>query len=447
MIKKTLILAISIIVIIAFTSPVIAGHFELEPASDMGKYNLEKMTKERETARKLLMKLGATRQEAEKIVPKDEECASCHQRQAEQWYGSPKYQSFSFSRVATNLYIRDMQANGIKVDREVMRACWRCHAPTVYRDASDKVVQALIKIASEDREFAEMWDNDKLNTLKAIGVGCIECHTAQHTGKQEGPRYGTIKDAKAPHPTSYSPEMTRAEFCARCHSMDPKDADVYKKANRNHVGKSMLVYCALNYDDWKLSGTNLQCQQCHMQSYTGQAAMGGPSNRVVHNHEFGGSHNPDMLAKAATIAISGKRLSAGAGIIVDVISHVGHFIPAGCHFTAEVVLDVNIKDKNGNLLWKSQRKWYSTTPGILPGVEPLPPEMRWAKTDRSPAPWVIDEYIRQTTLKPGDNKTYFEFRIPPGTRTLTVEATLKMITDTGEKPHLMTKAHETVHLD
>ncbi len=368
---------------------------------------IEKIKVEREKTRAFLVELGATKEEAAKIVPKDEDCAACHLDQFKEWaQDAPHYQGISFARVAYNHFVRDMKANGLKTDQKVMASCDRCHAPTLHRYGSEKLYAAITNIIGEDTEDAKVKANEKITVLRSIGVGCIECHTAQLTGgNQEGPRYGTKKDAKSPHETKYAPEMAKSEFCGKCHAMNSKDTETIRGAK---IGKTQLIWCALNYDDWKLGGSKQQCQECHMEK-TG--------NR--HNHSFPGSNNAEFLKKAVDISISGMRLSAEiAGVKVTVHSNAGHIFPEGCILLADVVLTITVKDDTGKTVLSTERTWYSESNGFLPFV--FSPELK--EVPRTPAVWTVDDYIRSSALQMGDTIVDTSFFVPAGTKKLSVEA-------------------------
>ena len=366
---------------------------------------VDKVKAERDKARAFLVELGATKDEALKVIPKDEECAACHVEHFTEWsQDAPHYQGISFARVAYNHYVRDMKANGLKTDRKVMSACDRCHAPNLQRFGSDKLYQSITDILSEDKEDAKVRANEKINALRSIGVGCIECHISQWNGKLEGTVHG-VKGAKAAHPTAKAPLMATSEFCARCHAQDPKDADGMKGAK---IGKSNLIYCALNYDDWIMAGNKQQCQECHMETVGSR-----------HSHKFPGANNLDFLKKAVDVSVSGALLMPeNAYLIIDVNSKAGHIIPEGCILVADVVLKLTVKDASGAVVYETERAWYSQSQGFIPLV--FDPEMK--KVPRTPAVWAIDDYIRGTALQPGKNQVQVNFRVPAGTKKLQVIA-------------------------
>lgn len=361
---------------------------------------------ERDKTRAFLVELGATKDEAAKIVPKDEDCAACHLDHFKEWAkDAPHYQGISFARVAYNHFVRDMKANGLKTDQKVMASCDRCHAPTLHRYGSAKLYEAITNVIGEDTEDAKVKGNEKITALKSIGVGCIECHTAQMTGSQDGPRHGTKKDAKSPHKTKYAPEMAKSEFCGKCHAMNPKDTEAIRSAK---IGKTQLIWCALNYDDWKLGGSKQQCQECHMEK-TG--------NR--HIHSFPGANNTEFLKKAVDISVSGMMLGNDvAGVRVSVHNNAGHILPEGCILGADIVLALTVKDDTGKTVLSTERTWYSQSKGFLPFV--FSPELK--EVPRTPAVWTVDDYIRSSALQIGDNIVDTSFLVPTGTKKLTVDA-------------------------
>ncbi|NTU42795.1 MAG: hypothetical protein HGA78_07035 [Nitrospirales bacterium] len=375
---------------------------------------VDKYKVEREKGREYLVSLGATKDEAVKIIPRDEDCATCHLDQFKEWAeDAPHYQAISFARGAYNHFVRDMRANGLKTDKKVMSTCDRCHAPTLQRYASEKLYEAITNIIGEDTDDKKLKANEKVTALKHIGVGCTECHISQWSGKPDGPAHGPIGEANSPHATKYAPEMAKAEFCSRCHGQDPKDADAIKGAK---VGKTNLIYCGLNYDDWKMAGSTQQCQDCHMEKVDGGAR---------HSHKFPGANSAEFLKKAVDLEISGKlTMAENAYINIDVISKAGHVIPEGCILLADVVMNVTVKEvsgKNvpsaGKVLFETQRTWYAQSNGFIPLA--FDPNMK--EVPRTPAVWAVNDYNRSTSLQPGKNNVLVNFRVPSGTTKLYVE--------------------------
>jgi hypothetical protein len=174
------------------------------------------------------------------------------------------------------------------------------------------------------------------------------------------------------------------------------------------IGKTNLIYCALNYDDWKMAGNKQQCQECHMEPVGSR-----------HSHKFPGANNLDFLKKAVDVSVSGGLLMPeNAYLTIDVNSKAGHIIPEGCILAADVVLKLTVKDAAGAVVYETERTWYSQAQGFIPLV--FDPEMK--KVPRTPAVWAIDDYIRSAALLPGKNQVLVNFRVPAATKKLQVTA-------------------------
>ncbi len=343
-----------------------------------------------------------------------EDCAACHIQYFKEWNNAPHSQAIVSSKAAYKNYVKDLKANGLKPGRTEMAACDTCHAPTMQKYVSDKVYEKVADIIGGD-------DDEKFNTLKPIGVGCIVCHSMHPTGELGDKFYGTIKSPKgAPHGTIHMPDMSKGEFCQKCHqTLDTKVLEPIK-AKGMRFGKTETIWCTTSYDDWKISGSKTTCQECHMEPYEGEAAIGGPK-RTLHRHHFPGSQNKEMLEKATDITISTMDMKNGTVVAnVEIFNKAHKIIPSGCLILADIILKINVRDDSDKVIYSREKSIYAGSPGIMPAFA----AEKWKEVPRTAAIWLLDDYDRTTALQVGKNLVTVQFKVPSNTKGVTVDAEL-----------------------
>jgi hypothetical protein len=240
------------------------------------------------------------------------------------------------------------EAAGGSLDDE---SCIACHAPSAER------------AGARDRALLEE------------GVSCDVCHSMAdlppvasidflHDLDPRGPKIGTMS---APVPNDAHASETRAFFakstqCAPCHQVNFASGEGLENT----------------YEEWlesNLSGMGIECQDCHMPSYTGQAALDGPVRENLHRHTFLGvdyAYEPfrgidlaaqkesirSLLANSVTMTLAnvpaplGKSESLQFEVAVE-NDRTGHSIPSGVSFAREMWLDVELEDALGATIARS----------------------------------------------------------------------------------------------
>jgi hypothetical protein len=306
-------------------------------------------------------------------------CATCHQQIHKQWSESVMSRSWD-----DPIYRALLKRASIATKGAVDNFCTGCHTPTGLTTGH---------INSEINRESLQSAIDEHRVLP--GVDCESCHNiSDHTGLDNGayvltPRnnaealpqkYGPRKDAVSPyHKTVYSELHTKSEFCAVCH---------------NVTHPFSFTPIERTFDEWQESpfnANNKNCQSCHMPKYKGKAAVlpaateaaafddapppVQPKEREdVAAHYFAGGNTTllehfglkesaqrsrEMLARAAKIEItpaSDVRAGKMAKWRVKVSNEgAGHKLPTGFPEGREVWVDFQVKDANGNEIFRLGR--------------------------------------------------------------------------------------------
>lgn len=230
-------------------------------------------------------------------------------------------------------------------------SCLPCHAPVAFR------------AASRDRLLLEE------------GVSCDVCHSMSDVppiGEIDfladlDPRGPKVAAMSAPVPTEAHESLNRPFFatsiqCAPCHQVNLANGAGLENTHREWV-------------DSNLSGMGIECQDCHMPAYTGQAAVGGPTRQNLHRHTFLGvdaAFEPfrgidrdaqkasirALLENSVRMTVAGVPSSvvAGAPIAFDVAienDRTGHSIPSGVSFAREMWIEVTLGAGVGSPVYHS----------------------------------------------------------------------------------------------
>lgn len=199
-----------------------------------------------------------------------ESCAPCHPRQYLEWRGSAHaYSLLDPIFVACARYAHD-STGGALGDH-----CLRCHAPIGVRSG----------------ELAPGDDPASAPPKVREGISCETCH------RMEAAHGGPVADANfelAPGKTFYGrlhrPQPTSAHENAR-------DEFVEKSESCGSCHDVILgnLQVESSFAEWSVSPfaeRGVQCQDCHMLRYSGQAAVGGPFRETLHRHNFPGATLP-----------------------------------------------------------------------------------------------------------------------------------------------------------
>lgn len=209
-------------------------------------------------------------------------CRDCHPAIYDEWRESQHAKAYSDPR---------FQA-AMKAAKEPA-SCMPCHAPNPILDAG------LGTYPTTRRRY------------KSEGVTCVTCHAKGDA--YAGPYKGKDMDNVGHYSTEVA-EFKSYTLCAHCHGQE-------KELVHNQVRDY------LKSDSFK---RGKHCQECHMERIVRPAAVDSMGKvtykkRPGRKHHFRGSHDADMLKKAATVEVK----VAGRTATVTVTNvEVGHAIPA-----------------------------------------------------------------------------------------------------------------------
>lgn len=271
-------------------------------------------------------------------------CAKCHDDIYDQWNVSMHAQSWSDKvfQAAYKTAIKDTNGRA----REL---CLKCHAPVAFLTGDTKVRSQVSK---------EGITCDLCHSISAVSQ---TFYTPTHFFTNPGVQRGAMRDSEAPHPTAYSELYKQSLYCAACHQAKLHEGDDY--------------FTFDTYKEWERSPYNrlsgdlreayarpeitTKCQDCHMKTYSGEAAKKGPYRSDLHDHFMPGGNSPTMVGTAVSFFLS--VLPSPDRKNYKVTTQVqnraaGHMVPADLPDRRLKVL-VEGFDENGNVVFTDQR-WY-----------------------------------------------------------------------------------------
>lgn len=278
-----------------------------------------------------------------------EECKGCHPVQFRQWSGS-MHAYASKDPVMIKLNELGQSAYTGALDQ----GCVKCHA--------------MIGSRAGETPWGE-YDPDNLPAVAQEGITCDLCHTISsvrdiRNGEvvlTPGPvKFGTFDHAQPneAHESEKYGFYKESRYCGSCH-------DIYLD---NGFGLETT------YTEWVQGGqalTGKTCNDCHMQSEPGQAAVGGPQ-RMITNHAMVGvdlafiefpekdeqlRQVTEMLQNALTMNLLMPDSSALGGDLsfsVELINDLtGHNVPSGATFLRQAWLHVVVTDADDDTLFQT----------------------------------------------------------------------------------------------
>jgi len=284
-----------------------------------------------------------------------EDCATCHQTHYEQWSTSIHSYAMIDPVFKALVALRQADFNG-----EQDQFCTQCHTP----------------IGTRGGEITDGFDFDQLAPISGEGVTCETCHkiasierpyNAGHVLDPTGPLRGPLTDPvdNAYHASEYSEIFDSAEFCGSCHDVVEVDGLNLERP----------------YEEWLESPAGEEgrnCQSCHMDSWDGQAADGGPERTGLHDHSFRGVDVPlsedfiadpevlieleekvaDLLDQAGSVYLEVPAGAAAPGQQMDLLVTLqnnidGHNLPTGTTFIRQLWVEVIATDAEGTVLYQT----------------------------------------------------------------------------------------------
>ncbi len=284
------------------------------------------------------------------------ECRDCHPNYYEEWSASMHAYS-----VTDPVWFKLQQS-----EQETHEAkgvilgdfCIQCHSP----------IAALTNAITDHKNLTP----EVISTLPPQiqeGVTCDVCHSTTHlpestdiqTAEQnfetadfklylDGTRYSIIDDPQdnSFHKSEFHEGYDQSDFCRNCHNLTVNGMDA-EVTNFEWEGTSF-------------EAMGSECQTCHMPTYEGYAAEGGPLRENLHRHYFpgvgtsivAGSENNGLLSAITEILDGSAEVNFFEPIADTVLSNeslkikiivsnnAGHHFPSGVTFTRQLWLEVNV---------------------------------------------------------------------------------------------------------
>ncbi len=283
-----------------------------------------------------------------------EDCQDCHPNHYAEW--SASMHAYSTQDPIWIALQQHEQVVHKAIGVELGDFCVQCHSPI-----------AALTNAITDHENFTFAELTKLPVQIQEGITCDVCHMVTHIPDPtniekdeqkfetvdfkiytDGTRYGIIADPQENeyHRSEYHAGYDRSEFCQNCHNLtvDGVDAEVTQ----------------FEWEGSAFEAMGSECQTCHMPTYEGQAARGGPFRENLHRHFFPGidaqlnSGSPDfslvtaiedLLFESAKVNLFeplADTITAGTSLSLRLIvsNNSGHNFPSGTTFTRQLWLEM-----------------------------------------------------------------------------------------------------------
>lgn len=266
-------------------------------------------------------------------------CSTCHAQYYDEWKGS-------MHRYSTSDPIWMLASNALQTSTQgrLKDWCFQCHAPLAWVTAKAKTGHF---------QFSD------LEPFVREGITCDFCHvlrppyltTDQRIQYNLAPgnrKYGTLTDpVPTVHEHGYDSQYDRSTVCRMCHDLVMNNVPV-----------------EITYTEWQDSpwgAMSVECQSCHMRTYTSRAAPGAPIRNNLHRHTFAGvdvaitdfpnraeqlAEIDSLLKNAAALTLTApSTASVGDTVAVEVSvfnDKTGHNLPTSVFFNRQMWLEVTV---------------------------------------------------------------------------------------------------------
>jgi hypothetical protein len=294
----------------------------------------------------------------EELVFRDpQQCRECHPQHVADWEGSMHaYAEVDpVFRALADVVASDFQG-------QVGQLCTQCHTVPGF------LGNETVLFRAPDGQFAQRTAG--LSPVAQAGVSCDVCHqiTAVRSSMNggivvspDGTIHGPISDPMATnaHASVDSPLHRSGQVCVGCHSFVlPIAARPVTLENTSHEWQN----------EYLAGGGDQQCQDCHMPTRQGQAAVGGPT-RTVHAHTFAAvdvalvdfpdrarqrALVDDLLSRALGMTVAFEHDASGVVMAANVTltNHAGHAIPSGVSVERRVWVEMTLENvTTGAVVW------------------------------------------------------------------------------------------------
>lgn len=271
------------------------------------------------------------------------ECVTCHPHHVQEWETS------MHAYAMTDPVFFALNNIGLeRSNNQLDQFCTKCHSP----------------LGSMLGETPPGFDPGNLSSLAKKAIHCDVCHTMNIEISQpgtgaggfhlDGIKRGPIEDPapNAFHQSKFDNTYNFSDFCIPCHNVKSPDGSIDVEQTGTEWNNS--PYAAMG----------LECQNCHMPSYSGQAAYNGPQRNNLHRHTFVGVDYPlvefpgrqetiaavqHLLENSVTMTVTApSQVSPGSSFQVNVTvdnSLTGHDIPSGTIFERQMWVEILLKDE------------------------------------------------------------------------------------------------------
>ncbi len=328
-------------------------------------------------------------------------CKSCHEDIFNQWSNSNHknlVESNPYYMVSEALAAADM-------GEDFRQWCMSCHNPsavTTKQRASSHGMNGniLSNVIFEKDGKSLIKDYIKHGNFRLEeGVSCVACHRIQKADKRGNASYSlnlqerkkySFEDSESElgqwlgekfinskpqvHKDSYTNKLYKdSKYCASCHN---EFIPSHKNLDKKYVGKPIVA----TYDEWEKSSFNnpkdpskhKSCIDCHMTNMSdgkfsplkGRSTTGGKIKKDIKVHYFSGANHflSGLKSKEhekqsiALLKTSAKLDMNFANNILEVgVKNVGagHHLPTGVADFRQLWLDIEIEDKDKNIIFIS----------------------------------------------------------------------------------------------
>ena len=313
--------------------------------------------------------------EVNDFVPSTE-CESCHPIHFEEW----SHSMHALSIKDPVFLLKWEEEQNLHTDTGE-RFCIQCHSP----------ISFVTGTYLDNIKTIEDMENSGIAEVIQEGIGCDFCHSITRASRGgnpngveiednleataeynlypgEGVKYGPIESPVETnyHTSEFNSLYRSSAVCLPCHNMTVRSV------------KAEMTFTEWN-DEPEFQMTGIHCQECHMLSSTGKAAINGP-DREIHSHTFVGvdldlsqpaETSPQfddvttLLKDAVALEIDGLIENIDVGDTLEipavVISKTGHSLPSGVSFSREAWLELVVRI-NDNIIFSSGVVTSNTSP-------------------------------------------------------------------------------------
>lgn len=269
-------------------------------------------------------------------------CATCHPMHVEEW------QSSMHAYAMTDPIFFRLHDIGKERNPELGNYCFQCHSPggVLTGEILDGVVPEVLSAPAR------------------AGVSCEVCHTVSDARRGEGVHAlhldstmrGPIEDPvfTSAHKSVFSRSISKSQSCAACHDLNSVSGFLAERTNTE-------------WDESPYQAMGVECQDCHMPSRIGVAALGGPE-REVHSHRFIGLDVPltdfpdadkthelvaELMRNAISLSVEPVFRAPNNHVLnVHIVNDkTGHSVPSGSTYDREMWVSAVVTTESGDTVF------------------------------------------------------------------------------------------------